>query len=70
MCADDEKLIEDWQNIADGWKNKCLTHIITLTKVAEMVNQSRINQSKLYKSVTAERQRSEVWMTRINLIYQ
>ena len=40
MCADDEKLIEDWQNIADGWKNKCLTHIITLTKVAEMVNHS------------------------------
>ncbi len=40
MCKQDQLLIDDWKNIANGWKNKCLDHVITLTKIAEMVNHS------------------------------
>ena len=40
MCLKDKEFRDDWKHIADEWKNKCLTHIITLTKVSEMVNHS------------------------------
>ena len=40
MCEADEIFIKEWKNIATGWKNKCLTHITTLSKVAEMVAHS------------------------------
>lgn len=36
MCLKDKELRGDWKNIADGWKRRCLDHIVTLTDIAKV----------------------------------